>query len=60
MLFNNTMVKSVSLVKPPRVVTSEEVELRLAPVYDRLKLSVGRLELMTGIHERRFWQAGGK
>ncbi len=60
MLFNNTMVKSVSLVKPPRVVTSEEIELRLSPVYDRLKLSVGRLELMTGIHERRFWKAGAK
>lgn len=60
MLFANTMVKSVALVQPPRVVTSEEVELRLAPVYDRLCLSVGRLEMMTGIRERRFWEPGAK
>jgi len=27
----------------------------LAPLYDRLKLPQGRLELMSGIRERRFW-----
>ena len=57
-LFKNTVIKSVSLVKPPRVVTSLEIEARLAPIYDRLKLSAGRLELMTGIRERRFWEPG--
>lgn len=31
------------------------LEARLAPVYDRLKLHAGRLELMTGIRARRFW-----
>ncbi|MDR1611954.1 MAG: 3-oxoacyl-ACP synthase III [Planctomycetota bacterium] len=58
MLFHNVVVKSAVLVKPPRVVASEEIEARLAPVYDRLKLSTGRLELMTGIRERRFWNPG--
>ncbi len=58
MLFKNTVIKSVALIKPPRVVSSLEVEARLAPVYDRLKLSAGRLELMTGIRERRFWEHG--
>ncbi len=58
MLFNNTVIKSVSLIKPPRVVSSLEIEARLAPLYDRLKLSAGRLELMTGIRERRFWEPG--
>lgn len=43
---------------PPRVLTSQEIEDRLAPVYDRLKLPRGRLELMSGIHERRLWPAG--
>ena len=38
--------------------TSEELEERLAPLYVRLGLSVGRLELMTGIRERRFWPQG--
>lgn len=58
MRFTNTIIKGVTLVKPPRVVTSLEIEARLAPLYDRLKLSAGRLELMTGIHERRLWEPG--
>lgn len=43
---------------PELVVTSEEIETRLAPVYDRLSLPQGRLELMTGIRERRFYPSG--
>ncbi len=56
--FENTVIQSVALIKPPRVVSSLEIEARLAPLYDRLKLSAGRLELMTGIRERRFWDPG--
>lgn len=58
MLFKNVQLKSTVLVKPPRVVSSLEVEARLAPVYRRLRLIPGRLELMTGIRERRFWTPG--
>jgi len=43
---------------PPEVITSGDIEARLAPVYDRLKLPLGRLELMSGIRERRFWPRG--
>jgi acyl-CoA:acyl-CoA alkyltransferase len=43
---------------PPLVLTSEDIERRLAPVYKRLKLPPGRLELMSGIKERRFWDPG--
>ena len=43
---------------PPRVLTSQEIEDRLAPVYERLRLPQGRLELMSGIRERRLWPAG--
>jgi 3-oxoacyl-[acyl-carrier-protein] synthase-3 len=43
---------------PPRVLSSQEIEERLAPLYQRLKLPAGRLELMTGIRERRLWQPG--
>ena len=43
---------------PPRVLTSEEIENRLAPVYERLRLPAGRLELMSGIRERRLWLEG--
>ncbi len=60
MLFSETVIKSVVLEKPPRVVSSLEIEARLAPLYTRFKLSAGRLELMTGIRERRFWPAGAR
>ncbi len=43
---------------PPDVVTSDALELQLAPVYKRLKLPAGRLELMSGIRSRRFWKPG--
>jgi 3-oxoacyl-[acyl-carrier-protein] synthase III len=43
---------------PPRIVTSEDIESRLIPVYERLKLPPGRLQLMSGIAERRFWDPG--
>lgn len=43
---------------PPRVLTSDDIEEQLASVYQRLKLPDGRLELMSGISERRFWDKG--
>jgi len=43
---------------PPRILSSEEIESRLGEVYERLKLPQGRLELMSGIRERRLWPAG--
>jgi acyl-CoA:acyl-CoA alkyltransferase len=42
----------------PVVVTSAELEERLAPVYARLNLQAGQLEAWTGISERRWWQPG--
>jgi len=45
-------------VLPPQVVTSAELEARLAPLYDRLGLPVGRLELISGVRARRFWPEG--
>ncbi|MFT5699439.1 MAG: 3-oxoacyl-[acyl-carrier-protein] synthase III [Desulforhopalus sp.] len=43
---------------PPLTISSEEIETRLAPVYERLNLPEGRLELMSGIQQRRFWEKG--
>jgi 3-oxoacyl-[acyl-carrier-protein] synthase-3 len=43
---------------PDEVVTTAELERRLAPLYERLRLPEGRLELMTGIRERRFFPPG--
>lgn len=60
MRFRNVCVESIAYTLPPHVVTSEEIETRLAPVYERLNLPAGRLELMTGIRERRFFDPGTK
>jgi len=48
----------VAYVLPDEVLTSAEIEARLEPLYERLRLPQGRLELMTGIRERRFWAPG--
>jgi 3-oxoacyl-[acyl-carrier-protein] synthase-3 len=58
MRYRHVCVEAVCCTLPPHVVTSDELEQRLAPVYDRLGLPAGRLELMTGIRERRFFDPG--
>lgn len=58
MRFQHVCVEAFSYTLPPHVVTSAELESRLAPVYERFHLPAGRLELMTGIRERRFWDTG--
>jgi 3-oxoacyl-[acyl-carrier-protein] synthase III len=58
MIFQNVCLESLGYVLPEEVVSSDELERRLAPAYDRLRLPPGRLELMTGIRERRFFPPG--
>lgn len=58
MKYRHVCVEAFSCLLPPHVVTSAEIEARLKPVYDRLGLPEGRLELMTGIRERRFFDPG--
>lgn len=58
MKFEGIDIQSVVAVLPPNVVTSDDIEKRLSPVYERLRLPYGRLEMMTGIRERRFWNPG--
>ncbi len=58
MRYNHVCIESVSHVLPEQVITSAELEQQLAPVYQRLGLPEGRLELMTGIRERRWFPAG--
>jgi 3-oxoacyl-[acyl-carrier-protein] synthase-3 len=44
----------------PNVVTSEQLEKRVEPVYQALRLPLGQLEALTGIKERRWWDEGFK
>lgn len=58
MKFEHVCIESLGVALPAEAWTSAEIEERLRPLYDRLKLPAGRLELMTGIRERRMWPAG--
>jgi 3-oxoacyl-[acyl-carrier-protein] synthase-3 len=58
MRYQHVCVEAFAHSLPPCVVTSAQIEERLRPVYERLGLPEGRLELMTGIRERRFWHPG--
>ena len=58
MRYQNVCIEGFGYTLPDEVISSEEIENRLAPLYGRLKLPAGRLELMSGIRERRFWPAG--
>jgi 3-oxoacyl-[acyl-carrier-protein] synthase-3 len=50
----------LAVALPDEIWTSAAIEERLKPLYDRLKLPAGRLELMTGIKARRMWAPGTK
>lgn len=58
MQYQNVCIESLGYTLPEEIVTSDEIEGRLEPLYRRLRLPEGRLEHMTGIRERRFWAAG--
>lgn len=58
MKFDHVCIESLAVALPEEVWTSAQIEERLRPLYERLKLPVGRLELMTGIRERRMWPEG--
>jgi len=58
MKYHHVRFQAFGYELPPEVITSEDIEERLAPVYKKLKLPQGRLELMSGIKERRFWPRG--
>jgi 3-oxoacyl-[acyl-carrier-protein] synthase-3 len=55
MQYEKVCVKSFGYELPENIVTSLSLEERLASIYDKFNLSYGRLEMMTGIRERRFW-----
>src|SRR5579885_927856 len=58
MRFEHVCLESLAVALPDEIWTSAQIEDRLSPLYDRLKLPFGRLELMTGIRERRVWPPG--
>jgi 3-oxoacyl-[acyl-carrier-protein] synthase-3 len=53
--FEHVHIAALGWDLPPREVASEALEQRLAPLYARLGLQIGRLELMSGVRTRRFY-----
>ena len=58
MHFRRVCLEAFGYTLPEEVVTTSDIERRLEPLYRRLRLPEGRLELMSGIRERRFFPTG--
>lgn len=58
MRYQNVCLEAFGYALPEEIVTSDDLETWLEPLYTRLRLPAGRLELMSGIRERRFWPRG--
>ncbi|OEU65321.1 MAG: 3-oxoacyl-ACP synthase III [Desulfobacterales bacterium PC51MH44] len=55
MLYSKVYIDSFGYELAPNVVTSDDIEKRLEPLYEALHFQKGQLEALTGIRERRFW-----
>ena len=58
MNYTRVRIDSFGYELPLNVVTSEDLEDRLQPLYRQLRLQKGQLEALTGIRERRYWDPG--
>jgi 3-oxoacyl-[acyl-carrier-protein] synthase-3 len=58
MKYRRVFIDAFGYELPPNVIASEDLEMRLGPLYRKLRLQVGQLAAITGIYERRFWDAG--
>jgi len=56
--FDDVAILSIEAVDAPEVVTSSEIDERLAPFYERTETRPGLLESLAGIAERRQWPEG--
>jgi 3-oxoacyl-[acyl-carrier-protein] synthase-3 len=60
MRYENVCIEGLGYVLPERVVSSAWIEEQLAPTYAAFRIPIGRLEQLTGIRERRWWEPGFK
>ena len=56
--FDDVAIVSIVACDAPIVVTSDEIDEKLAPFYERVGTGAGLLEQLAGITERRQWPAG--
>jgi 3-oxoacyl-[acyl-carrier-protein] synthase-3 len=60
MRYSKVYIDSIGYELPPIVVTSEDLEQRLKPLFKALRIAEGQLTALTGIMERRWWASGYK
>lgn len=58
MRYKKVCLEGFGYTLPQETISSDEIEQQLEPLYRRLKLPEGRLEMMSGIRERRLWPRG--
>ena len=56
MRYDKVHLEAIGYELAPVVVTSDELEERLEPLYKQLHVPEGSLEALTGIKERRWWE----
>lgn len=56
--FTDTAILSVTTADPTEVVTSADLDARLADTYRRVRLRPGLFDRLAGIRERRWWADG--
>lgn len=56
MKYSRVYIQNIGYELAPEVVTSADLEARLAPLYKKLYLQPGQIEALTGIRERRWWE----
>ncbi|KPV51962.1 3-oxoacyl-ACP synthase [Kouleothrix aurantiaca] len=58
MLFQNVAIEAIAYELAPHRVTSDDLEGQMAATMQRIGIPAGRLEALSGIRERRFWDHG--
>jgi 3-oxoacyl-[acyl-carrier-protein] synthase-3 len=58
MRYTHVCLEALGYTLPREILSSAGLEAQLQPLYGRLRLPPGRLELITGIGERRLWPPG--
>ena len=55
MHYSRVYLEAIGYELAPVVISTEELEARLEPLYQALRLPMGQLEALTGVSERRWW-----
>src|SRR5215208_1040631 len=55
MRYSRVYLEAIGYELAPVVISTEELEARLEPLYTALRLPMGQLEALTGVSERRWW-----